>query len=155
MSSNGRIVCFYKIVQYIKSWPHSSCYLNLTSSASSYLPSQHKWCEYECVHIQIVSMFAACLKSLEHVNMHLCDFSNLEDSDCCLFMIMQYSYPSQEAGQILSAPLMKMLAPPRPWNCLKHAIWQNQIYIMGFIPWGWDYGEERTRMSSIHLYNDQ
>lgn len=99
---------------YIKSWPYSSCYLNLTSSL--YMLSQHKWSDYEFVCMQHISVSAACLKSLKHVNVCLCDFSNLKDSNCCLFMIMQYSCPSKEAGQTLSAPIMKTQAPPTPWN---------------------------------------
>lgn len=91
-----------------------------------------------------VSMSAACLKTLEHVIMYVHDFSNREDGDCCLFMIMQYPCPSEEAGQILSTPMMKTHTPPTLWNYIKHAIWQNQICIMGFFPWGWGYGEERT-----------
>lgn len=136
---------------YIKSWPYPSCYLNLTSL---YMLSQHMWSDYEFVRMQHISVSAACLKSLKHGNVCLCDFSNLEDSDCCLFMIMQYSCPSKEAGQTLSAPIMKTQAPPTPWNRIKHAIWHNEIYVMGFFPWGLNDGEERTRMSSRHLYND-
>lgn len=67
-----------------------------------------------CAGVQCVFMSAACLKTLEHVNMYVRDFSNREDSDCCLFMIMQYLCPSEEAGQILSTPMMKMRTPPTP-----------------------------------------
>lgn len=109
-----------------------------------------------CVHCDSMSAVwgktTYRVKTLQHVNMYVRDFSNHEDSDCCLFMIMQYPCPSEEAGQILSAPMIKTHTPPTLWNYIKHAIWLNQRYIMGFFPWGWGYGEKRTRVSSRHPY---